>query len=75
LLAKVQERQGGNQQVQKISAEPRGEEPRVSVITRGGVVMGEDRVTLGKTTDGSWIIRASEKTPLFDPRKEKHTFE
>jgi hypothetical protein len=75
LLAKVQERRGGNQQVQLISAEPHSEEPRVIFITRGGVVTGEDRVTPGKTTDGSGIRRASEKVPLFDPRKEKHTFE
>jgi len=32
-------------------------------------------VTPGKTIDGSGIRRASEKVPLFDPRKEKHTFE
>jgi hypothetical protein len=75
LLAKLQERRGGNQQIQLISAEPRGEDPRVIVITRGGVVTGEDRVTPGKTTDGSGIKRDSEKTPLFDPRKEKHVFE
>jgi hypothetical protein len=75
LLAKVQERRGGNQQFQLISVEPRGEEPRVAFITRGGTVTGEDRVTPGKTTDGSRIRRASEKAPLFDPRKEKHTFE
>jgi hypothetical protein len=75
LLAKVQERQGGNQQVQKITVEPRDKEPRVTIITRGGVVTGEDRVTLGNAIDGSEIKRASEKVPLFDPRKEKHTFE
>jgi hypothetical protein len=70
LLAKLQERRGGNQQVQLISVEPHGEEPRVIVITRGGVVTGEDRVTPGKTTDGSRIRRASEKAPLFDPRRK-----
>jgi hypothetical protein len=43
LLAKLQERRGGNQQVQLISAEPHGEDPRVIVITRGGTVTGEDR--------------------------------
>jgi hypothetical protein len=32
-------------------------------------------VTPGNTTYGSRIGRDSEKTPLFDPRKEKHTFE
>jgi hypothetical protein len=51
------------------------EDPRVIVITRGGTVTGEDRVTPGKTTDGSGIRKVVEKTQLFDPRKEKHTFE
>jgi hypothetical protein len=55
LLAKFQERQGGNQQVQLISAEPHGEDPRVTVITRGGVVTAEERVTLGKTTKESGV--------------------
>jgi hypothetical protein len=32
-------------------------------------------VTPGKTIDGSGIRRSSEKAPLFDPRKEKNTFE
>jgi hypothetical protein len=75
LLAKLQERRGGNQQVQLISAEPRGEDPRVIVITRGGIVTGEDRVTPGKTAEGSGIRRAAEKAQLFDPRRERHTFE
>jgi hypothetical protein len=42
LLAKLQKRQDGNQQVQLISVEPHGEDPRVAIITRGGVVTGED---------------------------------
>jgi hypothetical protein len=75
LLAKLQERRGGNQQVQLISAEPHGEDPRVIVITRGGIVTGEDRVTPGKTTEESRVRRAAEKTQVFDPRKEKQTFE
>jgi hypothetical protein len=32
-------------------------------------------VTPRNTTDGSRIRRSLEKAPLFDPRKEKHTFE
>jgi hypothetical protein len=75
LLAKVQERQGENQQVHKITTEPRDQEPKVAIITRGGNFTGEDRVTPGKTTYGLGIKRASEKLPLFDPRKENHTFE
>jgi hypothetical protein len=38
LLAKLQERWGGNHQVQLILAEPHKEDPRVVVITRGGTV-------------------------------------
>ena len=49
--------------------EPHSEDPIFIVITRGGVVTREDRVTPGKTTDGSGIRRAAEKVPLFDPRK------
>jgi hypothetical protein len=75
LLSKLQERRGGNQQVQLIPAKPRGEDPRVVVITRGGVVIGEDRVTLGKTTEGLGIRRFAERAQLFDPRRERHTFE
>jgi hypothetical protein len=75
LLSKLQERRGGNKQVLLISAEPRGVDPRVIVITRGGASTGEDRVTPWKTTKESRVIRAAEKTQEFDPRKEKHTFE
>jgi hypothetical protein len=71
LLAKLQERWGGSHQVQLISAEPRREDPRVIVITRGGIVTGEYRVTPENTTEGSRVRRAAEKTQLFDPKKEK----
>jgi hypothetical protein len=58
-----------------ISVEPHGENPRVDVITRGGIVTGEDKVTPRKTTDESRIKKATEKAQLFDTRREKHTFE
>jgi hypothetical protein len=32
-------------------------------------------VTPGKTTEESRVRRAAEKTQVFDPRKEKKTFE
>jgi hypothetical protein len=75
LLAKLQERRGGNQQVQLILAKPHGEDPRVVVITKGGVATGEDRVTPGRTAEGSGIKKATEKAQLFDPRRERNTFE
>jgi hypothetical protein len=55
LLSKVQERRGANPLVQLIYIEPRGEDPRVVVITRGGVVTGEDTVTLRNTTEESKV--------------------
>jgi hypothetical protein len=57
--------------VQLIYDEPHGEDPRVIVITRGGVVTGEDRVTQGKTTEDSGVRKAVEKTQNFDAKKER----
>jgi hypothetical protein len=58
-----------------ISAEPHGEDPRVIAITRGGIVTGEDIVTLGKTTEETKVGKPTEKTQVFDARKQKQTFE
>jgi hypothetical protein len=75
LLAKLQERRGGNQQAQLILVEPHGVDPRVVVITRGGTAIGGDRVTPGKITKESGVRRVAEKTWEFDPKKDKKTFE
>jgi hypothetical protein len=77
LLAKLQERRGPQQnpQVQLIYVEPHGEDPRVIVITRGGIVTGEDRLIQGKTTEDSGIRKATEKTQMFDAKKERQMFE
>jgi hypothetical protein len=69
LLAKLQERRSENQEFQLILVEPHSEEPRVIVITRVGIVTGEDRVAPGNTIYGSGIRKAVEKAQLFDPRK------
>jgi hypothetical protein len=74
LLAKLKEKWVGNQQVKLILVEPRKEHPRVSVITRGGIVTGEDRVTPENTIEGLRIRRVAKKTQLFDPRNEKNMF-
>jgi hypothetical protein len=50
-------------------------DPRVVVITRGGVATGEYMVTPGKTIEQSGVKKAGDKTHEFDPKKEKHTFE
>ena len=36
--------------MQLIYAEPHGEDPRVTIITRGGIVTEENRMTQGNTT-------------------------
>jgi hypothetical protein len=61
--------------VQLIYAEPRGEDPRVVVITIGGFVIREERQTQGKVTKDSGIRKATEKTQMFDAKKERQTFE
>jgi CRISPR/Cas system CSM-associated protein Csm2 small subunit len=77
LLAKLQEIRGPQQnpQVQLIYAEPRGEDPRVTIITRGGDVTGDDRITQGKITEDSGIRKATHKTQMFDAKKEREMFE
>ncbi len=60
-----------NAQVQKISMELHGEDPRVVVFTQEGAPIGEDRTTPGKNPEQPFIRRAPKKVPMFDPRKEK----
>jgi hypothetical protein len=50
-------------------------DPRVIVITREGTTTGEGRIIPVKTTDELGFRRTVEKTPEFDPRKEKKIFE
>jgi hypothetical protein len=61
--------------VQLIYVEPRREDPRVDVITRGGATTGEDRMTQGRITEDSSIRKAAEKTQNFDVKKERQIFE
>jgi hypothetical protein len=61
--------------VQLIYIEPCGGDPRVTIITRGGIVIGEDRLTQGKTTKDSGVSKVVEKTQNFDAKKERHIFE
>jgi hypothetical protein len=52
--------------------EPRREDPRDTVITKGGIVTGEDRMTQGKTTKDSGVGKSTEKTQNFDAKKDKY---
>ena len=70
LLGKLQERRGPHQnpQVQLTYVEPHREDPRVTVITRGGTVIGEYILTQGKITKDSGIGKATQKTQIFDAK-------
>jgi hypothetical protein len=57
--------------VQLIYTKPHGADPRVVVISRGGIVTGEDRVIQGKTIEDSGVIKAMEKTQNFHAKKER----
>jgi hypothetical protein len=76
LLDKLQERRGTQQnpQVKLIYAKPHGEDPRVIVITRGGNVTRYGRMTQWKTTKDSGIRKATQKTQMFDAKKERKIF-
>jgi L-asparaginase/Glu-tRNA(Gln) amidotransferase subunit D len=58
-----------------IYVEPHGEDPRVDVITRGGTIIGEDKLTQGNTTEDSGVLKVVEKTQTFDAKKERQVFE
>jgi hypothetical protein len=77
LLAKLQGKRGPQQnpQVQLIYAEPCGEDPRVIVITQGGIAIREDRSTHGRTKNDHGVGKATEETPMFDAKKERQIFE
>jgi hypothetical protein len=61
--------------VKLIYVEPCGEDPRVIVITRGGIVTEEERLTQGNTTEDSRIRKATQKTQIFDAKKGRQIFE
>jgi hypothetical protein len=62
-------------QVQLIYDEPHGEDPRVTVITRGSAATGEDRAAQGKTVDDHRVRKTIVKTPMFNAKKERQIFE
>jgi hypothetical protein len=61
--------------VQLIYVDPHGGDPRVIVITRGGVATGEDIMTQGKLAEDLGIRKATEKTQAFNANKERQIFE
>jgi hypothetical protein len=61
--------------VQLIYVEPHGGDPIFTVISRGGVVTGEDKMTQGKIAEDSGIRKDAEKTQAFDAKKERQIFE
>jgi hypothetical protein len=60
--------------VKLIYDEPHEECHRFTVITRGGIVVGEDKMTLGKTTEDLGVRKVAKKTQAFDAKKERQVF-
>ena len=58
-----------------IYPKPRGTEPRVIVITRGGAAIGEDRTIQRNIIEDSGIMKVVDKTRAFDENKERQIFE
>jgi hypothetical protein len=58
-----------------IYVEPHREETRFIIITRGCIVIGEDRLTQGTTIEDSGVRKATQKTQTFDAKKERQIFE
>jgi hypothetical protein len=75
LLAKLQEKWGPQQnpQVKLIYVEPRGEDPRVIVITRGGVVTGEYKLTQANTIEDLGVQKATDKYLRRQEKSSKKT--
>jgi hypothetical protein len=61
--------------VQLIYDEPHGIDPRVILITRGGTVEREDKVTQEKTTKDLGVRKVAKNTQTFDATTERRTFE
>jgi hypothetical protein len=55
--------------VKLIYAKPLRADPRVVVITQGGVATREDRMIQGKIIEDSGIRKDTEKTQAFDVNK------
>jgi hypothetical protein len=58
-----------------IKAETPREDLRFIVITRGGIAIGDDRMTHENTTEDSGIRKSAKKTQTFDAKKERQIFE
>jgi len=55
-------------------AEPRIDEPHVSIVMRSGVVIGNDKADGKKEVEAAWVRQIVEKVPPFNILKEKEVF-
>jgi hypothetical protein len=58
-----------------IKEEPHEADPKITIITRGGAITGEDKMIQVKTTKESGVRKVAEKTQIFYAKKEKQMFE
>jgi hypothetical protein len=66
--------QNQNQNLQMIAIEECDDQPRVAVVTCGGMRTRPDVTEKGKGVE-QWIRKEVEPMPTFNPQKEKETYQ
>jgi hypothetical protein len=57
-----------------IAAKYDDDHPRIATVTYGGTRTEEDTMDQGNRIH-QWVRKATKPLPLFDPRKEKETYQ
>ena len=57
-----------------IAFEEHYDQPRVVFVTHGGMRIGSDLIVKGKGVE-QWIRKEVEPMPVFNPKKEKETYQ
>ena len=73
VMEKMQENKNKQppQNIQMMTTEPRNNETHINIVTRSGVVTGNDKTDGKKDVEVTWVRKTIEKSPVFDIQKEK----
>lgn len=62
------------QNIQMMTTGRRIDHPRISIVTRSGAAIGDDKVNENKEYETIWVRKIAEKSLFFDIQKEKKIF-
>jgi len=67
-MTKMQEKRNQQltQNIQIMPAEPRNNKPHINIVTRSGVVTGDDKADGKKEVEATSVRKTTEKFPMFD---------